>query len=85
MQQAVTDELTAALERYRAKAASGLVMDATTGEIFAAVSLPGVDPNKPATALETNRVDRLHAGVFELGSIFKTLTIANALDRKSVV
>lgn len=82
VQQAVTDELAAAMERHRAKAATGLVMDALTGEIAAAVSLPGVDPNRPATALDATRVDRLHAGVFELGSIFKAMTIAQAVDER---
>ena len=82
VQQAVTDELAAAMERHRAKAATGLVMDALTGEIAAAVSLPGVDPNRPATALDATRADRLHAGVFELGSIFKALTIAQAVDER---
>ncbi len=82
VQQAVTDELAATMERHRAKAATGLVMDALTGEIAAAVSLPGVDPNRPATALDATRVDRLHAGVFELGSIFKAMTIAQAVDER---
>ena len=84
VQQAVTDELAAAIERHRAKAATGLVMDALTGEIVASVSLPGVDPNRPATALEATRADRLHAGVFELGSIFKAVTIAQAIDERIV-
>ncbi len=82
VQQAVTDELAATMERHRAKAATGLVMDALTGEIAAAVSLPGVDPNRPATALDATRADRLHAGVFELGSIFKAMTIAQAVDER---
>lgn len=80
VQHAVADELAAAMTRYQAKAAAGLVMDAETGEIVAAVSLPAIDPSKPAEALDPAKTDRLHAGVYELGSIFKMLTVAMALE-----
>ncbi len=80
VQHAVADELRAAMQRYAAKAAAGLVMDAETGEILAAVSLPGIDPARPAETLDPTRVDRLQGGVYELGSIFKALTIAMALE-----
>ncbi len=79
-QHAVADELRAAIERYSATAAAGLVMDARTGEIIAAVSLPAIDPNRPADAIDPARPDRLQAGVFELGSIFKAVTVAMALE-----
>lgn len=80
VQQGVAAELALALGRYRAKAAAGLVMNVATGEIVAAVSLPSVDPNRPAMALEAGRADRLHGGVYELGSIFKALTVAMAAE-----
>jgi cell division protein FtsI (penicillin-binding protein 3) len=80
VQHAVADELAAGMKRYSAPAAAGLVMDIMTGEIVAAVSLPAVDPNRPAEALEPARAFRLQAGVFELGSIFKLLTVAMALE-----
>jgi cell division protein FtsI (penicillin-binding protein 3) len=83
VQQAVSDELAAAMDRYKAAAASGLVMDVMTGEVVAAVSLPAVNPNRPSTLVDKDRADRLHFGVFELGSIFKTLTVAQALDEGS--
>ncbi|HEX4893423.1 MAG TPA: penicillin-binding protein 2 [Hyphomicrobiaceae bacterium] len=80
VQQAVSGELATAMERYKAAAASGLVMDVMTGEVIAAVSLPAVNPNRPATLVDKDRADRLHFGAFELGSIFKTLTVAQALE-----
>ena len=79
VQHAVTEELAAALGRYGAAAAAGLVMDVETGGIIAAVSLPSVDPNKPGDGMEATR-DRLQGGVYELGSILKTLTVAMALE-----
>lgn len=72
--------LSDALKRYRAKAASGVVLDVKTGEIVAAVSLPDVDPARPAQAIDPKRRDRLAGGTYELGSVFKAFTIAMALD-----
>ena len=80
VQHAVAEELAAAMRRYAAAAAAGLVMDVATGEIVAAVSLPAVDSNRPAEALDPARPDRLQAGVYELGSIFKALTVAQAVE-----
>lgn len=82
VQQAVASELRQAMERYQASASAGLVMDATTGEIIAAVSLPSVDPNRSVESLDPDRRDRLQGGVYELGSIFKMLTVAMSLDER---
>lgn len=78
VQHAVEEELAAAMETYKARAAVGLVMDVNTGEILAAASLPGVDPVSPSNGAET--LDRLAGGTFELGSVFKMFTVAMALD-----
>lgn len=80
VQHAMADELAAAMQRYSAPAAAGLVMDIMTGEIVAALSLPSINPNWPAEAIDPDRPDRLQASVWELGSIFKLLTIAMALE-----
>lgn len=83
VQQALAAELKEALARYQASGAAGLVMDVTTGELVAAVSLPELDPDKPLEAQEDGRENRLSTGVYELGSIFKILTVAMALDEKT--
>ena len=83
VQQALAAELKEALTRYQASGAAGLVMDVTTGELVAAVSLPELDPEKPVEAQADGRLDRLSTGVYELGSIFKILTVAMALDEKT--
>ncbi len=83
VQQALAAELKEALTRYQASGAAGLVMDVTTGELVAAVSLPELDPDKPLEAQEDGRENRLSTGVYELGSIFKVLTVAMALDEKT--
>jgi cell division protein FtsI (penicillin-binding protein 3) len=80
IQHALRDELIFAAEKYKVKAAAGLVVDVQTGEIISMVSLPDYDPNSPKQANDPLRINRLTTGVFELGSTFKALTLAMALD-----
>jgi cell division protein FtsI (penicillin-binding protein 3) len=79
-QHAMRDELAKALEKYKAKAAAGTIVDVTTGEVIALVSLPDFDPNNPVDALEKDRINRINVGVYEMGSTFKAITTAMALD-----
>jgi cell division protein FtsI (penicillin-binding protein 3) len=80
VQHVMHEQLTDALTRYRAVAAAGVMLDIRTGEVIALVSLPDFDPNDPKTALVKDRFNRITSGIFELGSTFKTITIAGALD-----
>jgi len=80
VEHALRDELLKAKEKYKAKAASGLVSNVKTGEIVAMVSLPDFDPNNPREAHDPDRINRLTTGVYEMGSTFKALTLAMALD-----
>ncbi len=84
VQHALRDELIAAAEKYKAKAAAGIIADVRTGEIISMVSLPDYDPNSPKQANDPLRINRLTTGVFELGSTFKALTVAMALDSGKV-
>ncbi len=80
VQYAVDEELRAGLEEFNAKAAVALVTDVDTGEVLALVSLPDFDPNLPAESSPDGRLNRALASVYELGSIFKTFTLAMAID-----
>lgn len=80
VQHIVRDELSAAMQRYRAIAAGAVVLNAKTGEVLAMSSLPDYDPNMPAQALEKDRMNRMSAGTYEMGSTFKAFTTAMALD-----
>lgn len=84
VQHVMHEQLLDAMSRYRAIAAAGVMMDVYTGEIVAMVSLPDFDPNDPKTALVKDSFNRITAGIFEPGSIFKTVTIAGALDSGAV-
>jgi cell division protein FtsI (penicillin-binding protein 3) len=80
VQHALEDELDDAEKRYRTEGAAGLVLNIKTGEVLASASLPRVDPTWPSQALDDKHLDRVTAGTYELGSVFKTLTIAMAFD-----
>ncbi len=80
VEHALRDELMKAKEKFKAKAASGIVSNVKTGEIVALVSLPDFDPNNPREAHDPDRINRLTTGVYEMGSTFKAFTLAMALD-----
>ena len=80
VQAVVREELQAQIDTYAAAGGAGVVMDVRTGELVASVSLPDFDPNqlgKRDPKLEHNRVSN---GVYELGSVFKPIVAAIALD-----
>lgn len=80
VQHAVENELQRAMRRYRTKGAAGIVLDVGTGEVLASASLPAVDPVRPAMSLEPARIDKVASATFELGSVFKTVSLAMVLD-----
>ena len=80
VQHALRDELMKARDKFKAKAAAGLIVAVRTGEIVSMVSVPDFDPNNPREALDPNRINRLTTGVYEMGSTFKALTLAMALN-----
>src|SRR5690606_23913369 len=80
VQHIVRDVLVNAIERYRAIAAGAVILDVHTGEVVAMSSVPDYDPNNPVNALEKDRLNRMTAGTYELGSIIKSFTTAMALD-----
>jgi cell division protein FtsI (penicillin-binding protein 3) len=84
VQFAMRDELMKGMEKYKAKAAAGLILDVTTGEVIALESLPDFDPNNPGDPRDERRINRLAVGVYEMGSTFKALTTAMALDSGKV-
>lgn len=90
VQHIMYEQLTDALTRYKAVAAAGVMLDVRTGEVIALVSLPDFDPNNPTSAFEPvegkkdQRFNRITSGIFELGSTFKTVTFAAALDSGKV-
>jgi len=81
---ALRDELLGGMERFRAKAAAGLVVDVNTGEVLALESIPDFDPNDPGDVRDPTKINRISVGVYEMGSTFKALSISMALDSGKV-
>lgn len=79
-QYALEHELGRGIAKFRAKAAAGVLLDIHTGEIWAAASLPGVEPSEISEVMDRKRRNRLADDAFELGSVFKVFTLAMALD-----
>ncbi|MEM1362338.1 MAG: penicillin-binding protein 2 [Pseudomonadota bacterium] len=86
VQSTMREVLAGGMNMMRAKGASAVIMDVHTGEVMAMVSLPDFDPNdRPPLPTEGDQADsplfnRAVQGVYELGSVFKIFTIAQALD-----
>ncbi len=81
---ALRDELAKGVEHFKALAGAAAIMDVNTGEVIAMASMPDYDPNSPPDIHDVNMINRLNVGVYEMGSTFKALTIAMALDSGKV-
>ncbi|MCI0466385.1 MAG: penicillin-binding protein 2 [Beijerinckiaceae bacterium] len=81
---ALREELANGIAKFRAKAGAAAILDVNTGEVIAMASLPDYDPNTPADALDPNHINRLSVGVYEMGSTFKAISVAMALDSGKV-
>nr|WP_119084710.1 penicillin-binding protein 2 [Altererythrobacter sp. B11] len=80
VQGALEDELRSGMLQVDAVGAAGIVLDVDTGEVVALASLPEFDPNKIDAQGERNMFNRVTNQVYELGSTFKPLTVAAAID-----
>ena len=80
VQQVVTDEVSKAVIKFKAKSGGGIILDIETGEIIALASLPDFNPNTEDKHLTSDQQNKLTSGVYELGSVIKAVTFAMALD-----
>jgi cell division protein FtsI (penicillin-binding protein 3) len=80
VQGALEDELRRGMLATNAIGAAGVVLDVDTGEVMALASLPEFDPNTAGASGAKNVFNRVTNGVYELGSTFKPLSIAAAID-----
>ncbi|ROT93518.1 penicillin-binding protein 2 [Altererythrobacter sp. FM1] len=80
VQGALEDELNRGMRAVDAKGAAGIVLDVDTGEVLALASLPEFNPNKIDQAGVDNMFNRVTNQVYELGSTFKPITVASAID-----
>jgi cell division protein FtsI (penicillin-binding protein 3) len=93
VQNIVHQVITNAVVNYQAQAAGAVVLDADTGEVVAMASVPDYDPNQPSRTLPDGSVDkeyekgwfnRMSNATFEMGSTFKSFTLAMGLDEGKI-
>ena len=80
VQGALEDELRKGMLDTKAKGAGGIVLDVDSGEVLALASLPSFNPNLIDRSGAVNIFNRMTNQVYELGSTFKPITIAAAID-----
>ena len=84
VQHILRDVVVNAVDKFKALGAGGVVLDVHTGEVLAMVSVPDFDPNNPAASAQEGWLNRMSNGTFEMGSTFKSFTIAMGLDSGKV-
>ena len=84
IQYLISKELNKALNVFNASGGGALLMDVENGEILSMISLPDFNINNRADIKDKIYTNKITKGVYELGSIFKTFTIALALENNLV-
>ncbi len=81
IQHMINEELNGAIKTFNATGGAALLMDTSNGEVISLVSLPNFDINKREKIVDKKYINKVTKGVYELGSIFKTFTVALAIDK----
>ncbi len=84
IQYLIREELLKYNKIFKTLGSAAILMNVNNGEIISIVSLPDFDPNQRNTITDVNYINRATKGVYELGSVFKTFTLAAALNEKTV-
>ncbi len=80
IQNVMAEALSRAVDEFHAVGAAGIVMNVRNGEVVALASVPTYDPNRPGDISKDALFNRATLGVYEMGSTFKVMTLAMALD-----
>jgi cell division protein FtsI (penicillin-binding protein 3) len=93
VQSIIREVVSTAMTSYKAEAAGAVILDVETGEVLAMASVPDYDPNQPSRTLPDGTVDkeyekgwfnRMSNATFEMGSTFKSFTLAMGLDERKI-
>ena len=69
---------------FRSQGSAALLMNVNSGDILSLVSLPDFNINQRDRITDLKYINRITKGVYELGSVFKTITLAGALNERLV-
>ena len=84
VQGVLESELGSAVTNLEAIGGAGIILDVHTGEVLAMSSLPTFNPNKLTGSDPATRRNAVTYNLYELGSTFKPLTVAAAIDAGTV-
>ena len=84
IQYLIREELIKFNKIFNTKGSASILMDVNNGEIISLVSLPDFNPNQRKKISDPNFINRATKGVYEFGSVFKTFTLAAALNEKII-
>ena len=84
IQYLIREELIKFNKIFDTKGSASILMDVNNGEIISLVSLPDFNPNQRKKITDPNFINRATKGVYEFGSVFKTFTLAAALNEKII-
>lgn len=76
----IREELVKFQSIFRSKGSAAILMNVNNGEIISMVSYPDFNLNKREKIVDLNFINRATKGVYELGSVFKTFTVAAGLE-----
>ena len=76
----IREELLKFQEIFKAKGSAAILMNVNNGEILAMISLPDFNLNERKNIKDVNYINRVTKGIYELGSVFKTFTIASGIN-----
>ena len=77
----IRNELFNGINTFSARGSAALLMDITNGEVLSLVSLPDFNLMERKDISDTELMNKITLGIYELGSVFKTFTIAAALEK----
>ena len=80
----VREELLKFQDIFSSKGSAAILMNVNTGNIISMVSLPDFNLNKREKIKDIKFINRATKGVYELGSVFKTFTIAAGIHEKEI-
>ena len=84
IQYLIREELIKFQEIFNSYGSTAILMNINTGEILSMVSLPDFDLNKREDISDRKFINRSTKGVYELGSVFKTFTLAAGLQQNVI-
>jgi len=76
----IREELLRFQKIFEARGSAAILMNVNNGEILSMVSLPDFNLNKRETIKDVNYINRITKGTYELGSVFKTFTVASGIN-----